>query len=298
VRATVRDPKDPSKIDHLSGLPGAKERLSFYAADLMQEGSFAEALASCSAVFHTASPFFFANVTDPDKQLLDPAVQGTENVLRSCLKTESIKRVILTSSTAAIAFNGGKLPDSHVYSEADWSNEEYMRTNKSWYPLSKTLAERAAWKFVEVNKPHFKLVVINPTLVIGPPLQPSLNTSSDFVVAYCNGSKKEIANSSMSFVDVRDVAIAHLLALEKEEAEGRYVCIGGVEHWREWTKHLRNALPEEKKHLVPTEVSKDAEKPAMLSDTSKLRSLGWNPVSLENSLVHSIPNYLRFGFLP
>jgi len=274
--------------------------LELFEADLLQEGSFKAAMATCSAVFHSASPFFNTNVTDPEKQLLQPAVFGTENVLKTARETESVKRVVLTSSTASVGYNGGKLDSSHVYTENDWSDEEVLRKGSIWYPLSKTLAERAAWDFVEKHKPHFSLVVINPTLIIGPPLQTSVNTSSDFLLAYLNGSKTEITNSEMSWVDVRDVAKAHLMALEKPEANGRYLCVGGRDHYKNWVSALSTALPPNSpsRAKLPTQLSSDELKPGMKVDTSKLQALGWSSMSFQESVNDSVAAYLSLGFIP
>ncbi|KAL2942061.1 Tetraketide alpha-pyrone reductase 1 [Bienertia sinuspersici] len=101
VKATVRDPK---KVDHLRSLEGAKERLHLLPANLLEEGSFDAAVEGCEGVFHTASPFYH-DVKDPQVELLDPAVKGTNNVLNACAKFSSIKRVVLTSSMAAVAYN-------------------------------------------------------------------------------------------------------------------------------------------------------------------------------------------------
>nr|POE74230.1 tetraketide alpha-pyrone reductase 1 [Quercus suber] len=101
VKATVRDPNNPKKTDHLLALDGAKERLKLFKANLLEEGSFDSVVDDCVGVFHTASPVFLA-ASDPQAELIDPAVKGTLNVLKSCSKFSSIKRVIVTSSIAAI----------------------------------------------------------------------------------------------------------------------------------------------------------------------------------------------------
>lgn len=105
VKATVRDPNDSKKVDHLLNLDGAKERLHLFKANLLEEGSFDSVVQGCHGVFHTASPFYH-DVKDPQVELLDPAVKGTLNVLKSCVNSPTLKRVVLTSSIAAVAYNG------------------------------------------------------------------------------------------------------------------------------------------------------------------------------------------------
>jgi nucleoside-diphosphate-sugar epimerase len=294
VRATVRDPTQSS---HLSQLPGASERLELFKADLLVDGAFDEAVVDCVGVIHTASPFFFKNVTDPEAQLLQPALKGTLNVLESTKKKgNSVRRVVLTSSMAAIGYNFGALPDSHVYTDADWSNDTLLREKQVWYPLSKTIAERAAWKFMEDNEGNLKfdLVVVNPTLILGPLLQPTLNTSTDFLADYLTGRKTEIANASMSMVDVRDTADAHLLCFEKPEAKGRYPCVEGHHRWAEWCKIMKDAHPGGK---VTDKVADEPEKAPMLVDNSKLKSLGWKPRSITETLTDTVKSVISSGLI-
>ncbi|KAL1555262.1 phenylacetaldehyde reductase-like [Salvia divinorum] len=104
VKATVRNLRDPSKVEHLKALEGADERLHLFEADLLKEGSFDSVIDGCDAVFHTASPVILDNVNDPQVELIEPAVKGTLNVLGSCRKAHSVKRVVLTSSMATVAF--------------------------------------------------------------------------------------------------------------------------------------------------------------------------------------------------
>lgn len=155
-------------------------------------------------------------------------MEGTRNVLNAALEC-SIPKIVLTSSTAAVM--GVERPDGHVFTEVgertcntsscteplypatqhpqeDWSDEERQKKNENWYALSKTRAEREAWRIVEEYKKanpeaELTLAVINPTLVTGPLLQPTLNTSSGVVLKYLKGEVEELPNSSMSVVDVR-----------------------------------------------------------------------------------------------
>jgi nucleoside-diphosphate-sugar epimerase len=183
VRATVRDTANPKKTLHLQALDGAKDRLHLFKASLLEEGSFDAAISGTDGVFHTASPFYH-NVKDPKAELLDPAVNGTLNVLRSCKKA-SIKRVIVTSSMAAVAYNGKPRTPDVVVDETWFSNAEFCEKGQQWYVLSKTLAEEAAWKFANDN--GLEIITINPTMVIGPLLQPTLNTSAEAILKFING---------------------------------------------------------------------------------------------------------------
>ncbi|WVY99745.1 hypothetical protein V8G54_025815 [Vigna mungo] len=129
VKATVRDPNDPKKINHLLKLDGAKERLHLCKANLLEEGSFDSVVEGCHAVFHTASPFYH-DVKDPQVELLDPAVKGTLNVLKSCVKSPALKRVVLTSSIAAVAYNGKPRTPDVVVDETWFSDPDFCRESQ------------------------------------------------------------------------------------------------------------------------------------------------------------------------
>ncbi|CAN1190364.1 Phenylacetaldehyde reductase [Linum perenne] len=184
VNATVRDDRDPKKTGHLLELDGAKERLRLYRADLLEEGSFDSAVRGCDGVFHTASPVSFSAV-DPQKEILDPAIKGTLNVLKSCAKSPSIKRVIVTSSTASMLNTGKPVTEDTVADETWFSDPAVCEQHKNWYPLSKTLAERVAWEFAKEN--NIDLITMHPGIVNGPFLQPSLTFSIEIVLNLVNG---------------------------------------------------------------------------------------------------------------
>ncbi|KAK6144051.1 hypothetical protein DH2020_020871 [Rehmannia glutinosa] len=233
VKASVRDLNDPKKTQHLLALDGAKERLRLIKANLLEEGSFDEVVDGCDGVFHTASPFYSA-AKDPQAELIDPALKGTLNVLGSCAKTPSVKRVVLTSSMAAVYFNGKPRTPDVVVDETWWSDPE------SWYVLSKTLAEDAAWKFVKEK--GIDMVSINPALVIGPLLQPTLNTSSAAILNLINGAET-YPNNTVGWINVKDVAYAHILAFENPSANGRYNLAERVAHYSEIVEILRQLYP-------------------------------------------------------
>lgn len=291
VKASVRDPADPKKIEHLLSLDGAKERLQLFKANLLEEGSFDLVINGCECVFHTASPFYHA-VTDPQAELIDPAVKGTLNVLGSCIKTPSVKRVVVTSSAAAVAYNGRPRTPDVVVDETWFSSPELCREAQLWYVLSKTLAEEAAWKF---SKDHgLDMVTINPAMVLGPLLQPTLNTSAAAILKIINGSST-YPNTAFGWVNVKDVARAHILAYEVPTASGRYCLVESVAHYSEVVKKLHTLYPtlqlpqmcENDQPLVPTyQVSKE-----------KSKNLGIDYIPLETSLKETVDSLKEKGFV-
>lgn len=238
VHGTVRDASQPDRYAFLTSLEGADSRLTLYSADLLAEGSYAEAINGCDVVMHTASPYVI-DVKDPQRDLVDPAVQGTLNVLNSCLQTASVKRVVLTSSMAAIT---DEPITGKAFSEQDWNQASSLTRNPYYY--SKTAAERAAWEFMDKHKPSFDLVVINPFMVIGPSLSSALNTSNKIIKDIVAGAYPGILALNWGFVDVRDVALAHILAMETPSAKGRYLCAHETRNMKELVAGLaKHAIP-------------------------------------------------------
>lgn len=201
VRATVRDTDDAEKTAHLRAMDGAEDRLHLLKADLLQEGCFDAAVHGCDCVFHTASPVL-QNFTDPQAQLIDPAVKGTLNVLGSCSKAEAVKR--------------------------------------RWHALSKTLAEEAAWKFS--NDYGIEVITINPGWVIGPLLQHKLNIGAEAILKLINGAPT-YPNLCNEWVNVKDVAMAHVLAYEVPSANGRYCLAERAVHHSELVRIINDMYP-------------------------------------------------------
>lgn len=232
VRASVRSLKKTADLAFLREMPGAADRLELVEADLMTSGAFDGLVPGCDVVLHMASPYVL-DAKDPQRDLVDPAVHGTRTMLEACAKAASVRRVVLTSSMAAITDE----PDGRVLTEADW-NEQSTLTRNPYY-LSKTLAEREAWAFVERDKPSWDLVAINPFLVIGPSLTKALNTSNKVIADLLNGVYPGIVGITWGIVDVRDVADAHVRAMDARAAAGRYLCVAGSMSMREMTTLLR-----------------------------------------------------------
>ncbi|KAG6713509.1 hypothetical protein I3842_05G157100 [Carya illinoinensis] len=240
VNASVRDPNDPKKTEHLLMLDGAKERLHLFKADLLEEGSFDSLVDGCEGVFHTATPVYLS-ANNPQAELIEPAVKGTLNVLRSCAKVSSVKRVVITSSMAAVVYNGKPLTPDVLVDETWFSDPAFCEESKLWYMLSKTLAEKAAWEFSKEN--GIDMVAMHPGWVSGPLLQPIINTSLEPFLKLAKGAES-IPFMSPRWVDVRDVANAHILAFENPSASGRYCLVGRVLQFFEFVKLMHELFPD------------------------------------------------------
>jgi dihydroflavonol-4-reductase len=195
--------------------PSALDRLDFVPLDLEQDAGWAEAFAGHEALIHTASPFPMSQPKD-EAELIRPAVEGTRRALTAALGAR-MRRVVLTSSVAAVA--GREIePAKPAFDAADWTDPDHPVTTP--YMKSKTLAERAAWDFVAENKEP-ELAVINPTLVLGPPLDGHFGTSVRVIQRVLGGKDPMVPRISFGVVDVRDVAEMHLRALERPDAAGK-----------------------------------------------------------------------------
>ena len=227
VHAPVRDPDNAAKLKHLNDIAAnAPGEIRYFKADLLDDGSYDEAMRGCVVVFHTASPFT-VDVKDPQRELIDPAVNGTRNVLESANRAESVKRVVLTSSCAAIYGDNADVanaPNGRL-DESVWNTSSSIAHNPYFY--SKTLAEKEAWKIAEAQD-RWQLVVVNPSLVIGPALQARPTSESFNILLQIGGGalKSGAPRWGMGVVDVRDLADAQLAAGFKPEANGRNIVSG------------------------------------------------------------------------
>lgn len=225
VRGSVRSLTKTGKVQHLKDM---KEQVDLFEADLMVEGSFDACFTGCSAVLHVASPFTLGS-DDPQKEIIDPAVKGTLNVLESC-KRVGVKRVVLTSSCAAIvehdtAINPEKY-EGKVWTEKDWNTTATLENAP--YPLSKVLAEKAAWEFCEKN--DIILTTICPNFVMGPPLSTRGDSTSVNMIKQLLGGafiQEGLPNYSWGLVHVRTVSEAHVLAISNKGAENERILVGG-----------------------------------------------------------------------
>ena len=224
IHAPIRNPDSKEKTKYLDALANkSKGEIKYFKADLLTQGSYDEAMKGCELVIHTASPFTL-QIKDAQKDLVDPALKGTENVLVSVNATSSVKRVVLTSSCASIYGDAKDLQDypNQTITEEQWNTTSSL-TN-SPYSYSKVLAEKKAWEINKAQK-RWDLVVINPSLIIGPGINP-FGTSESFNIVKQLGDgsmKMGVPDLAIGCVDVRDVAEAHYQAGFRPAAKGRHI---------------------------------------------------------------------------
>ncbi|MCJ1290332.1 methylglyoxal reductase (NADPH-dependent) gre2 [Xylographa carneopallida] len=305
VVTTVRSQAKADKIKEAHPKYG-KDKLDFaIVEDIAQPNAFEKAVISeppFETVIHTASPFHF-NVTDTKKDLLDPAVFGTTGILKAIKKSApTVKRVVITSSFAAIV--SPSAAKGHVYTEKDWNpitEEEAIQNPMNGYRASKTFAEQAAWDFVEKEKPNFTIATCNPPMVFGPVVHylnslDAVNTSNQRIRDIMTGASKEKLTPSGVFlwVDVRDIAFAHVLAAEKAEAANkRFFITAGYFSNKEIAEIVTENFPELKSKMPTGDALTPGDYPEggvpYSYDNSRAKEvLGLKFMSLKESIVDTV----------
>ncbi|RYP73921.1 hypothetical protein DL771_003363 [Monosporascus sp. 5C6A] len=273
--------------------------------DVARDGVFDavfQSYPSIKYVVHTASPYYLG-AQDSVKEFLDPAIKGTTGLLKSVKKhAPGVKRVVITSSSAAILN-----PHSHakVYDETCWAPttwEDGMDPKKA-YEASKVLSEKAAWAFIEVERPNFDLVTINNTYTFGSvqrnlPSLDALNTSNHRIRDIVQGKMKDALAPTtpvFTFVDVRDVALAHVRALTVPRAGGnRFYVVGGHFSNKRIADIIRKRYPQLSANLPPPESDDDLPDGVYGFDNSKSREiLGLEYRGLEDSVVDTVDSILK-----
>ena len=227
VHATVRDPNDNKKVDHLKRIANdAPGELKLFKADLLDEGSFDIAMQQCNIVFHTASPFKSRNIKAPMAELINPAKMGTKNVLDAVNRTASVERVILTSSIAAVFGDIKEFSASGktAFTEQDWNTTS--SATKQPYFYSKTVAEKLAWE-MNNDQSRWSMSTINPGMIFGPALSTSTRSESIQVIRDFGTGLMLFGAPKLTFaaVDVRDVAEGHILAAINDKVSGRHILV-------------------------------------------------------------------------
>lgn len=313
VRTTVRSLAREGDVRAMLRNGGAEpgDALSFAAADLTSDAGWPEAVAGCAYVLHVASPFPPAAPKD-ENELIIPAREGALRVLKAA-RDSSVKRVVLTSSFAAIGY--GQKPQRDAFTEENWTNPDGDDVRA--YVKSKTLAEKAAWDFIASQGGALELSVVNPVGVFGPVLGPDYSTSILLVQRLMDGAMPGCPKISFGIVDVRDVADLHIRAMTDPAARGqRFLAVAEDHIWvRDVARILKRRMGaaarrvptgELPNFLVRMVAGRDAAVAQIVPELGKYKNssnekarrvLGWAPRSNEEALVATAESLIRLGLL-
>ena len=292
VRVTVRSLDREGEVRAAVRRGGADDsRLEFVAAGLTADQGWAAAAAGCEEVHHTASPMI---QSDDPNEVIVPARDGTLRVLRAA-RDAGARRVVLTSSFAAVGYS--PKPGAE-YTEADWTDPG--TPGLPAYPLSKVIAERTAWDFINREGGDTELVTVNPTFILGPTLTTQARSSLQLIKAMLDGAMPVVRRQRFGVADVRDVADLHVRAMAAPGAAGkRYLALadGPTISFLQLARILRERLGPLAKR-VPTEEAPGPE-PARLiihNDRAK-QELGWRPRPAETTIVETAESLRDLGLL-
>jgi dihydroflavonol-4-reductase len=292
---------DKSKLD---------KRLTFVELDLEKDAGWDVALTGIDVLMHTASPFPIASPKD-ENELIRPAVEGTLRALRAA-KNAGVKRVILTSSVAAIY--GCELPAGKTeYDETMWTDVTHP-IGEGAYTKSKTLAEKAAWDFVKNQAPEIALTTINPVLVLGAPLDKNFGSSISLVERVLKGKDPMLPDMRFSIVDVRDVAQMHVAAISNDATKNeRLLAASATYSFIGIAKYLKSVYPMSKAKTAqaPSALIKvlslfDGDiktilpmlgKPMLISGAKAKRILGINFIPADVAIRESAEYLVKNGFI-
>ena len=302
VNGSIRSPERKNEIiDALKNSNTSTENLNLFTFNLTSDDGWDAGMEGCDYVLHVASPLALENHTED--YFVKPAVEGAMRALKFA-KKHNVKKVVLTSSVAAIFETGIEKVD---YDENDWSDPDNPKISN--YAKSKTLAEKAAWDFLDQEDNPFELAVINPALVIGPSLSGDLGVSNFAIEMVVTGKMPVAIPLQFGFVDVRDVATAHILAMENTESNGERFALAESDLWyRDIANLLRkNGFDKAPTFSVPVWLAKilavfNKELKVTVPYLGRVRSvvkatkakdiLGWNPRPSEDSILE-IANQIK-----
>lgn len=291
VHATIQDLNDEDETKHLEAMEGAKSRLRFFQMDLLDNDSIATAIKGCAGVFHLACPNIIGQVKDPEKEILEPAIKGTVNVLKAA-KEAGVERVVATSSISAI-IPSPKWPADKIKGEDCWTDLDYCKEKGLYYPIAKTLAEKAGWDFAKET--GFDVVMINPGTALGPLLPPRINSSMAVLVSVLKGDTETYEDFFMGMAHFKDIATAHILAFENKNAAGRHLCVEAIRHYGDFVAKVAELYPEYNVAKLPKDTqpgllrAKDASK--------KLIDLGLEFTPIDQIIKDAVESLKSKGYV-
>ena len=307
VNGSIRSPERKEEIfEALKNHNTPTENLNLFTFNLTEDDGWDEGMEGCDYLLHVASPIALEN--HDEDFFVKPAVAGVKRAFKFA-KKHNVKKVVLTSSVAAIF---DTLEEKTYYDETDWSDPD--NPSISHYSKSKTLAERAAWDFVKNEDNPFELAVINPALVIGPSLSGDLGESNKAIAMVATGKMPVAVPLQFGYVDVRDVATAHVLAMQNSNSNGERFALAEKDLWyKDVAKVLRdNGFDKAPTFNVPVwlakilaNFSKELKitlpylgRVRSVKNTSKAKDiLGWNPRPAEQSIIDIAEQIKEMGLI-
>ncbi|TDP98501.1 MULTISPECIES: NAD-dependent epimerase/dehydratase family protein [unclassified Leifsonia] len=292
VRTTVRSLDRADEVRAAVRRAGVDDGgLSFVAASLTEDDGWADALAGIEEVHHTASPMIQSSVPD---EVVVPARDGALRVLRAA-RDAGARRVVLTSSFAAVGYSPKPVRD---YDESDWTDPS--TPGLPAYPLSKAVAERAAWDFVEREGGDLELVAVNPTWIAGPTLTSSARSSLAYFTGMLDGTITAVPRQRFGMADVRDVSAAHLAAMSTPGAAGnRYLVLadGPTMTFLDVANVLRERLGDLAAQAPTEELPGDEPAPLVIHNERAKRELGLRPRPAVETIVETAESLRDLGLL-
>ncbi|EGG16189.1 NAD-dependent epimerase/dehydratase family protein [Cavenderia fasciculata] len=293
VRACVRDHTNEAKIAHLKAFKDADRLLSFVSADL-ESADYLSLIKDVTYIIHTATPFIHVS-PDPENDIVKPAIAGTLSVLKAAALTPSVKKVVVTSSCGAIvnSIDPHLKSDTYTYDESHWNTTSSLTSGPYFY--SKVRAEQAAWEFYKQNQLSSetnKLIVINPSLIIGPSMTPNISASLMLLVGLIKDAKVPFP-TQVGLVDVRDVSEAHVLALETDKVDGQRVLVANkVVPWPKLASLLQAEFPQYK--FNSSTVDQPTTVAPWVFDHSRAESLGIKFIDIHTTLKDSVNSLVQY----
>lgn len=321
VRTTVRSLRRADEVRAMLQAGGASNEqansVEFFPTDLMNDEGWPEACKDCTYVLHVASPFP-PGAPKHEDDLIVPAREGTLRALKAAKGAGTVKRVVVTSSFAAVGYGHADRGKNRPFTEKDWTQLKQPVHPVPAYQKSKTIAERAAWDWIAENGGSMELAVVNPVGIFGPILAgKGYATSIELVVRFMNGQVPGIPQIAFGVVDVRDVADLHLRAMTDPKAKGeRYIAVAGDFVWLQQIGiDLRERLGDKAKK-VPTRVlpnflmrivgyfdkavaliTPELGKYKNASSQKAIDELGWQPRSAADAIVATAESLQKFGLI-
>ncbi|KAH7421972.1 hypothetical protein KP509_13G084000 [Ceratopteris richardii] len=254
VKSTL--PHGQEDLRLLKSLPEANGKLQFAEVDLLDYGSLSDLFVGCVGVFHVPAPNYDINGTrDYPVELINTEVSGVLNIVEACASIPTVRKLVLTSCLSSILWDRQYYLSGAILDERNWSDLEFCRKQKMWAALSKTQSERAAWALARDR--GMDLIVMNPATVVGPRH-----------LRGCTNSRMLDQSGIFAYVHVDDLAAAHVLAFEVDEAAGRYICFEKLLSKADILEAAREMYPNH-----PIDKRLESFNPCVLSN-EKLKGLG------------------------